>query len=280
MGITSVQKAAKNKALGSSNSSGGNSPASTTSVTAQGNKAPEKPKGDKERKVHVSSSSELSSSAGQIEKVIVKPVSVGIEDVDKNTFVIATSTKSVKRFFKYDPTYDKDYRNAFKNPRPASLMVVYKSKDGTTFSDVLKLGILAIAIRRADKAQIISTFGDNFLIQSFGRFPQSITVSGFVISYGTMPQGWQFEKWWESFMSFTSYYEGILAGRRYGEDKTYFTSGLLHYNSVLYYCLFSSFSRIKAVPEDSIETVQMDGLVLKSVPLPDVKVKVSGDGQG
>jgi len=163
-------------------------------------------------------------------------------------------------------------RELFKTPKPASLVLAYKDLQGNKKFEILKLGITDISIQQADKAQVISTFGDNFLVQSFGRMPSSIAITGFVISYGNLYNAWALQEDWKNFLSFSAFYEGILESRKY-KNKGHISLALLHYNSILYQCLFNIFSRTKTAQASALEYVRLAGIVLSSSPLPEVNLE-------
>jgi len=165
-------------------------------------------------------------------------------------------------------------REALKEVKPSILAFVEKKESETTL-EFFKVGILRISFSSADKSKVLSTFGDSFVIQSFGRLPTFISLEGLMISYGTLNRGSVVEDTWKSFVSFTAFYNSLLnkLSPNSSEDSG-IRFALLYYNGMLYKCIFDRFSRTKSLPMDTVEYFSTSGLVLKKFEAP-FKVKAT-----
>jgi len=159
-------------------------------------------------------------------------------------------------------------------PTPAVLYYGFKEiEGGQTAFDIVKILINSIQITRMDKARVISTFGDSFTVQGFGRLPKNLALSGIILSYGRITYGPTLDSIWENFLSASAYTEGYLRYLQFGEEGGYITKGFLHANGIMYHCIFTNIARSKSAESDPIEMVSLSGIILHEEELPNVEVE-------
>jgi len=158
-----------------------------------------------------------------------------------------------------------------------SVLAFVEKKDNETTLEFFKVGLMRVSFFSSDKSKVLSTFGDSFVVQSFGRLPVFISLEGLMLSYGVNSRGSVVEDLWKDFTSFTAFYSSVLNKLNpNNSENSGIKFALLYYNGMLYKCIFDKFSRTKSVPMDTLEYFSTSGLVLNKYKAP-FKIKMTSD---